>query len=129
VTGVLVYVNGGHNPAVLVRADGGYTLLKPTGPAVGMFVNGSYLVEHVQLHPGDLLFTYTDGVTETRSIQGEFFGMDRTLDIVTRPGQKAANLIEAVDGALRRHSGAGEQHDDITMLALSRSPAFRKDSR
>jgi phosphoserine phosphatase RsbU/P len=123
--GVLVYINGGHNPAVLVRADGGHVLLKPTGPAVGMFANSSYLIDHVRLRPGDWLFAYTDGVPETRSTQGEFFGMDRTLEIVTQPGRTAAELIEAVDGALRHHVGAGEQHDDITMLALRRSPRSR----
>lgn len=121
-SGVLVYINGGHNPAVLARADGGHTLLGPTGPAVGMFADGSYLIDHAQLRPGDWLFTYTDGVTETRSTQGEFFGMDRTLDIVTQPGRSASEMIEAVDGALRHHARAGEQHDDITMLALRRSP-------
>lgn len=121
-SGVLVYINGGHNPAVLVRAGGGHTLLKPTGPAVGMFADSSYLIDHAQLQPGDWLFTYTDGVTETRSTQGEFFGMARTLEIVTQPGRTAAEMIEAIDGALRHHSRAGEQHDDITMLALRRSP-------
>lgn len=124
-SGVLVYINGGHNPAVLVRAEGGHVLLKPTGPAVGMFANSSYLISHVRLRPGDWLFTYTDGVPESRSAQGEFFGMDRTLRIVTQPGRTSDELIEAVDRALRHHVGAGEQHDDITMLALRRSPRSR----
>jgi phosphoserine phosphatase RsbU/P len=122
VSGTLVYVNGGHNPAVLVRADGGHVLLGPTGPAVGMFANSSYLIDQVSMQPGDWLFMYTDGVTETRSADGEFFGMERTLEIVVEPGRTAGELLEAVDQALRLHTGAGEQHDDITMLALRRSP-------
>jgi sigma-B regulation protein RsbU (phosphoserine phosphatase) len=121
VSGTLVYINGGHNPAVLVRADGTHELLGPTGPAVGMFANSSYLLDHVSMRPGDGLFLYTDGVTESRDIGGEFFGMDRTLDVVTQPGRTADELIEAVDQTLRHYTGAAEQHDDITMLALRRS--------
>ena len=121
VSGTLVYINGGHNPAVLVRADGSHVLLGPTGPAVGMFANSSYLLDHVSMRPGDWLFMYTDGVTESRDIAGEFFGMGRTLDVVTQPGRTANELLEAVDETLRHYTGAAEQHDDITMLALRRS--------
>jgi hypothetical protein len=121
VSGTLVYINGGHNPAVLVRADGSHVLLGPTGPAVGMFANSSYLLDHVSMRHGDWLFLYTDGVTESRDITGEFFGMGRTLDVVTQPGRTADQLIEFVDQTLRHYTGAAEQHDDITMLAVRRS--------
>ncbi len=124
-SGTLLYINGGHNPAVLVRADGSHVLLGPTGPAVGMFANSSYLLDHVSMRTGDWLFLYTDGVTESRDIDGEFFGMGRTLDIVTQPGRTAKELLESVDVALHHYSGAAEQHDDITMLALRRSPLAR----
>ncbi len=120
-SGGLLYVNGGHNPAVLVRADGHHTLLAPTGPAVGMFANSTYLVDHVSLQPGDSLFMYTDGVTESRSPGGEFFGTARMLDLVARHRESAAGMVEEIDGAVRRHTGSAEQHDDITMLALRRS--------
>jgi sigma-B regulation protein RsbU (phosphoserine phosphatase) len=124
-SGALVYINGGHNPAVLLRADGSHTLLGPTGPAVGVFANNSFLLDHVSMGPGDQLFLYTDGVTESRDVDGKFFGMDRMLEVVTQPGRAAGELTEAVDEAVRRYTGAAEQHDDITMLALTRlhSPA------
>jgi sigma-B regulation protein RsbU (phosphoserine phosphatase) len=122
VSGTLVYINGGHNPAILVRAEGGHTLLLPTGPAVGMFANSSYLLGQASLAPGDWLFMYTDGVTESRNLGGEFFGMQRTLDVVTQQGRTATELLEAVDRMLRRYTGAAEQHDDITMLSLRRTP-------
>ena len=123
VSGALVYINGGHNPAVLVRADGSHLLLGPTGPAVGVFANNAFLLDHVSLRSGDQLFLYTDGVTESRDVDGGFFGMDRMLEVVTQPGQTADELIEAVDQAARHYTGAAEQHDDITMLALRRLPA------
>jgi sigma-B regulation protein RsbU (phosphoserine phosphatase) len=121
-SGSFVYINGGHNPAVLVRADGSHELLGPTGPAVGMFARSSYLLGEVSLEPGDRMFMYTDGVTESRNATGDFFGMERMLQVVTRPSCTADELIEAVDEALRRYASGTEQHDDITMLALRRSP-------
>jgi phosphoserine phosphatase RsbU/P len=129
VSGALVYINGGHNPAVLVRADGSHTLLGPTGPAVGMFASSSYLVDQASLRPGDWLYLYTDGVPETRSIDGEFFGMERMLNVVTQPGRTADELLETIDRVLRHHAGGGEQHDDITMLAVRRSHRAHGQSR
>ncbi len=123
ISGVLLYVNGGHNPALLVRADGQHAILPPTGPAVGMFPNGSYLVEHASLRPGDSLFIYTDGVPESRNPVGEFFGVDRMVDVVTRHRDSAVDQVAAVDAAVQRYTGVAEQHDDITMLALRRSAA------
>jgi hypothetical protein len=121
-SGVLLYINGGHNPAILVRADGNHVLLGPTGPAVGMFASSSYLLDQVSLQPGDWLYMYTDGVTEARDASGEFFGMSRVVDVVTQPGRTAGELLEAIDTAIRHHAGGARQHDDITMLALRRSP-------
>jgi hypothetical protein len=123
VSGTLVYINGGHNPPVLVRADGQHLLLDPTGPAVGMFPNSVYSLGHVNLQPGDALFMYTDGVTESRNTDGGLFGLDRTLEVVTRAGRTAEALLTAVDDATRHHAGAAEQWDDITMLALCRAMA------
>lgn len=87
-----------------------------------MSARSSYLLDQVSLRPGDWLFMYTDGVPETRNTYGEPFGMDRTLNVVTQPGRSAGELLEAVDRALGHHAGAAEQHDDITMAALRRSP-------
>lgn len=121
-SGTLLYVNGGHNPPILVRADGEHMLLRPTGPAVGMFASSTYMLDHVTLRPGDRLFIYTDGVTEARDPEGKLFGMDRTLDVVTRPSPSADDLLDAVQKAIGEHGGASEQSDDITMLMVRRTP-------
>lgn len=120
-SGALVYINGGHNPPVLVRADGQHHLLDPTGPAVGMFPSSSYLLGHTTLQPGDQLFVYTDGVTEARAPDGGMFGTNRMLDVVLRPTPSAHALLDAVDDAVTRYVGTAEQSDDITMLALRRA--------
>jgi phosphoserine phosphatase RsbU/P len=121
VSGALLYINGGHNPPVLVRADGGHTTLGPTGPAVGMLSDSTYRLGHTSLEPGDMLFTYTDGVLEARDVTGNLFGMDRMMDVVAKPGPTAEQLLEDVDTTLRRFVGAAEQSDDITMLAIRRA--------
>jgi serine phosphatase RsbU (regulator of sigma subunit) len=121
VTGSVLYVNGGHNPAVLVRANGDHVQLGPTGPAVGMFAHSTFLLDHVSLGPGDALFLYTDGITETRNITGEFFGMDRTIDAVTSPGRTASQLLDFVEDEVLRYMGDADQHDDMTMLAVRRT--------
>jgi hypothetical protein len=122
-TGALLYINGGHVPPVLLRADGSHSVLCPTGPAVGMLPDGEFSLEHAQLEPGDLLFMCTDGVTEARDPAGAFFGADRLLDAMTgTTGLTAGSMIDVVDHAVRDHAGYADQFDDITMLALSRSP-------
>jgi len=127
-SGALLYINGGHNPPVLVRANGDYTTLGPTGPAVGMLSDSTYALGHTTLRPGDVLFTYTDGVVEARDTTGELFGMDRTMEVITKPGNTAEEMLGRVDEAMRHYVGSAQQTDDITMLAIRRkelSASFR----
>ncbi|ALG09200.1 PP2C family protein-serine/threonine phosphatase [Kibdelosporangium phytohabitans] len=119
-TGMLCYINGGHNPPVIARAAGGQCLLEPTGPAVGMMADSRFEVGRTRVLPGDLLFVYTDGVVEARDSGGGQFGTDRMLDLVGRPSAAADVLLDRVDERLRRHVGSAEQSDDVTMLALRR---------
>ncbi|KAB8192728.1 SpoIIE family protein phosphatase [Nonomuraea phyllanthi] len=122
-SGDLVYINGGHNPPIVVRADGRQTLLPPTGPAVGILADSSYTLGHVQLGPGDALFAYTDGVVEARNAAHGLFGTPRLQEVLGASGAHAEGLLAAVDGAVRTFVGAAEQSDDITTLALTRNPS------
>lgn len=119
-TGMLSYINGGHNPPVVVRAAGGRCLLEPTGPAVGMMPDSEFEIRRTRILPGDRLFVYTDGVVEARDAGGGQFGTDRMLELATRPAASADVLLDRVDERLRRHVGSAEQSDDVTMLALRR---------
>lgn len=121
-SGGLVYINCGHNPPVVVRADGTRTSLRPTGPAIGMLADSSYQLGKVFLNPGDSLFVYTDGVVEARDVAGRRFGSDAMLAAV-RPARSAEALLDTVDDALRRHVDGAEQSDDITMLGVHRLAA------
>ncbi|MEV8630498.1 PP2C family protein-serine/threonine phosphatase [Streptosporangium sp. NPDC051023] len=122
VTGSLVYINGGHNPPVLVRREGGDPLvLDPTGPAVGVIRDSTFTLGHAHLDPGDVLFIYTDGVTEARAPDREFFGEDRMLDVLCGGAGSGADLLQRIDGALTGFVGSAEQSDDITMMAVHRT--------
>ncbi|WP_328537668.1 PP2C family protein-serine/threonine phosphatase [Streptomyces sp. NBC_00344] len=118
-TGNLVYINGGHNPPVVVSADGGEpVLLEPTGPAVGVIPDVTFSLGYAQISPGDTLFIYTDGVTEARSVSGEFLGDEQMIKHLTNGPIRGGELLDHMDGALSEFVGPAEQSDDITMMAV-----------
>jgi sigma-B regulation protein RsbU (phosphoserine phosphatase) len=118
-TGGLAYVNGGHEPLIVLNKDGIKHRLKPTGPAVGMMPGSYYKIETLQLEPGDILFGYTDGVTEARSPQDSLYTRRRFEDaIVSCRLPTAAECIENVKTNLFEFIQNAPQADDITMLAV-----------
>lgn len=121
-SGALVYINGGHNPPVLHRTDGTQTYLKPTGPAVGMLPGVTFKLGHTRLEPGDILFAYTDGVTDARSPSGAFFTEQRLFDVVAAGAPSAQALVDDIEARLKAHIADAPQFDDITMVALRRQP-------
>jgi phosphoserine phosphatase RsbU/P len=122
ISGILTYVNGGHNPPVIVGPQGIKSRLKPTGPAVGMLPDVDYRIAQATIEPGDILFTYTDGVTDTRAPNPgrELFSEKRMLALVEQPALTAVALLDRLDSALHTHMADADQFDDITMLAARR---------
>lgn len=115
----LTYVNAGHEPPQLVRASGEALALEPTGPIMGAFAEAEFEQNQVLLTPGDALALYTDGLSDARAPNGEFFGEDgiRThLQSVQNDGaeQTAASLYDA---ALAFGEGQG-MRDDIALLVV-----------
>jgi sigma-B regulation protein RsbU (phosphoserine phosphatase) len=120
VTGTLNYVNGGHVPPVIIHPDGSTETLPITGPAVGMMPGVQFAVEETQLNPGDKLFCYTDGVTDARAPNREFFGDERVQTLLTQSAPSAQALLDRIEARLHAHIANAEQFDDITMLAVHR---------
>ena len=104
-------------------AAGGATkaILKGTGPAVGMFPATDFKIEYAQMEPGDLLYAYTDGVTEARHADGSFFTEKRLLALLNQPADSAAGLLQRVESSVRQFMAGAIQFDDITMLAVRRA--------
>ena len=121
-SGELTYANGGHNPPLLVRADGTSEYLPTTdGVALGVMPDYEFEESCVELSPGDMVVLYTDGVTEAIDADNEEFGTER-LEEVFRAGPPASveEASDAVFGAVRAFAGDAPQFDDITCVTLMR---------
>ncbi|PYE54790.1 SpoIIE family protein phosphatase [Deinococcus yavapaiensis] len=127
-SGNLIYINAGHNPPVLIRANGERELLKPTGPAVGILPGANFTIQQANLLPGDTLFLHTDGVTDAKDITGRFFTEKRLYGLLQTPAPTARGSIERVRDELLTHIGAAAQFDDITMMCLRRDGDARPSS-
>lgn len=115
----LTYVNAGHNPPVLRRADGAVESLDPTGPAIGVLEEMAYGQVTVALEPGDLLVLYTDGVTEAEDGAGAMFGEERLGAVVEASADSsAAACAAAIREAVDAFAGGAPQSDDITVIVV-----------
>jgi anti-sigma regulatory factor (Ser/Thr protein kinase) len=119
VTGELSYVNGGHNPPMLMHDNTWSWMTEVSGMPLGLFDGIPYSLHTLKLVKGDMLYTYTDGVTEAMSVTNELFGEDR-LEAVLNKNKKMnpRSVGVAVRRALTDYTHDAEQSDDITMLIL-----------
>jgi sigma-B regulation protein RsbU (phosphoserine phosphatase) len=121
-SGKLTYINGGHEPPLIVGGGAIKRFLVPTGPAVGMWPHADFQQGEATLAPGDILVGYTDGVTEALSPEGEMFGKQRLLDLVVSRTSSAAEMVEQIRAHLFDHIGQAQPFDDISMIAVRRRP-------
>jgi len=113
----LRYTNCGHNPPILLRTDGSVERLAATATILGAFEAWDCSVAETILAPGDALLLYSDGITEARSDHDDEFGEARLLETLRRHRHaEAPALVAAILQAVREFS-AGEQADDITLVA------------
>jgi sigma-B regulation protein RsbU (phosphoserine phosphatase) len=124
-TGSVVYINAGHVPPAVINASGVKARLEPTGPALGLLPDMEFAIEQVDLEEGDTLLIFTDGVTDARGPDEDFFTEERLLSLVTRPISSAAAMLELIQSSLHEHMADADQYDDITMLAVKRNPVFQ----
>ena len=117
-TGKLCYINGGHEPLYVINSSGVKTMLKPTGPAVGMMPDTRFNIQQIDLEPGDMLIGYTDGVTEARSPEDELFSKRRLQSLLEQPFLSASELLERVKTNLFAFIDIAPRNDDVTMLAI-----------
>lgn len=121
-TGEIRYVNAGHNPPYILHGDGSVEALpSSTNICLGIMPNIPYHTSSVTLQAGDTIVTFTDGVTEAFSADGELFG-DKRLEstLGTLAGMAAKDITAAINDAVLKHAEGTEQSDDITMLVLKR---------
>ncbi len=116
----LTFINAGHNPPILMKKDNlEIALLKAKGIPIGVLDDLDLESKTIGLEENELVFLYTDGVTEAINEKDEEFGTDRLEAIIRRePYCKAENLIESVIREIKEFAGKMEQFDDITMVVL-----------
>jgi phosphoserine phosphatase RsbU/P len=119
-TGELTYINAGHPPPVIAKNGRVRSFLNPTGPAIGIQETPHYTIGSERLLSGDMLFAYTDGVTEAQGPAGVLLGKDSLYKVLERSLFAPQSMIDSVSAEIAVHSGGGTASDDITMLALKR---------
>ncbi|MBR6329751.1 MAG: SpoIIE family protein phosphatase [Lachnospiraceae bacterium] len=121
-TGELVMVNAGHeNPAIRRKGGSFESIVSEHCPPLGTVENLRFETETITLNRGDMVFVYTDGVTEAKDVEGHRFGEGALIETLNSPkleSDTCRHLIDGIDGQLKEFTKNGEQFDDITMLAF-----------
>ncbi len=119
-SGDFAYVNGGHNPPLIGRGGGfEYLRMKKKSAMLGVIEFEKYHEHHAKLSAGDMIFLYTDGVTEAMDERGEEYTEERLRErLIACRDMDVDGLLAAVREDVAAHAGGAAQSDDITMMAL-----------
>jgi phosphoserine phosphatase RsbU/P len=123
--GEMKFCNAGHNYPLLLKKNGLTEILSETH-GVPLGIDGQHVFNSgkINLDKNEILVLYTDGITEALSVEGDFYGDDRLLELVTngckgfKTGQVTKAIMEDVAGFTRNP----ERSDDITLLVISYYP-------
>jgi sigma-B regulation protein RsbU (phosphoserine phosphatase) len=121
--GEMVYTNAGHNPPYVKRADGSLLRLDSRhGPIVGAAEGLAYREDREGLSPGDLVFLYTDGVTEAMNEESQLYTEDRLKGLLSNhPCSSVEESVRVSVDDVWDFQGEAEQADDITVMTVSYS--------
>ncbi|MCL2599772.1 MAG: SpoIIE family protein phosphatase [Treponema sp.] len=138
----LTYINAGHNPPMLGRGGNGFEMLvSPPDLVLAGMEDTRYHCRQTQMRKGDMLFLYTDGITEAAGADGTFYGTARMKAFLNANArQPLREMLAGFRADMETFAAGAEQSDDITMLALricgpadrpgdSRTPADEKALR
>lgn len=123
VSGRLDYASAGHPPALLRGAAGAVEVLEPLDLAVGMLPEVEFRTATARLEPEGMLLLCSDGAFEAKSPAGEEFGQERLRELAAGAGHgQVGKLLSAVELSLLRHAESIHLEDDLTLLAVTKSP-------
>jgi sigma-B regulation protein RsbU (phosphoserine phosphatase) len=115
--GLLTYSCAGHPPPVILRSDGVLETLDRRGPAIGLNSDKPYGQEEKELHQGDKVVLYTDGILEAFNPTGEIFGKDRFYGALQKlRNSPVQDIVEALYTEVKDFAKTVEFNDDITIL-------------
>ena len=120
-TGHLSYCNAGHNPPLLLRADGTAVWLETGGPLLGVLPNVDYALGETSFSPGDILLLYTDGLVEAENEEGQDYGDKRLIKLLTENRTLNANELKSlIVDDVRSFQTSTLQQDDMAIVVLKR---------
>lgn len=114
----LTYCNAGHNPPVLVRAEGTASELNAAGAVLGQFPDWVYEQSDVRMNSGDKLLLFTDGMAEASNQFDEAFGEERLIGIALQNRAASAEDLKTLLMRSASEHCAGHFQDDATMIVL-----------
>lgn len=119
-TGELTYTNAGHNPTYIKRSSGEMEKLsKLHGPVVAAMEAMSYKESKIQLQKGDIIFGYTDGVTEAHNPKSELFSDERLYNYLKEHKFESTKImVETLVELIHEFEDGTDVFDDITALCL-----------
>ena len=123
-TGHLRYCDAGHDAPIVLYKSAAAIPVTPHLP-IGVFNDTAYKTQETMLAPDSTIFLYTDGLTEAKKEKRQFFGLQRTEEVLSKCAQqqlKPQQIIETVSEEVHRFIGEAEQSDDLTMLAIRYTP-------
>ncbi|MGI8555701.1 MAG: SpoIIE family protein phosphatase [Pyrinomonadaceae bacterium] len=119
--GTLNYINAGHNPPLVVRADGTVEQLASGGFPLGIIPTAEYELGQTTLQSGESLIIYSDGVSEANNLTGDEFGMEKLIEVVSENRQhSAAGMRDKIESALSAFTQTAPANDDITLVIVKR---------
>jgi len=120
-TGILNYINAGHNPPLVGHIDGTIKQLESGGFPLGIIPSAEFEVGQTQLQSGEALVIYSDGVSEANNLTGDEFGMERLTQVVSKNlNASASGLRDKVESALSAFTQTAPANDDITLVIVKR---------
>jgi serine phosphatase RsbU (regulator of sigma subunit) len=124
--GRMAYANCGNEPPILIDSSGLISELKPTGPVIGAFPEAEFLVKEIHIKPGQMLFAFTDGITDAIDLNQKSFGRDRLIDFLRKVNDSPNLVIEGALSELECFSEGQSQFDDITLLSIKKKDNIKK---
>ncbi|MEZ5307025.1 MAG: SpoIIE family protein phosphatase [Pyrinomonadaceae bacterium] len=120
-TGNFHFINAGHNPPLVVRADGSVNDLSSGGFPLGIMPSAEFEPGDVELAVGDSIVIFSDGVSEAENPEGEEFGIQRLTDVVSKNcSRSAAGIRDKIESALSSFTRNAPANDDITLVIVKR---------
>ena len=119
-SGKMSVINCGHNPPLLKRQNENYEFMKlSSNYPLGVFEDAEFELYETTISPGDIIYTYTDGVTEAINIHDEEFGEEKLYECLNNIEETESNaVVQKVKESIRQYTDSAPQSDDITMLAF-----------